>query len=203
MTYNYDVKTNMLISETRKIQLSPISREEIKKLRMSKSDFLIFKRGKRVYSFEGEKKGISITFKNFQHKCPYCKYFLICPKVTENVPEKLTDENYFESCRIEKYPFILLGYEQPSSFYVWKCEKFVPSSKNNNNVTNKNKNSDLSATVETSKSKEIEIKDSLKKEEESIYPLITETERLSIAFPNRIKNRSQLILKNLIRDISP
>lgn len=203
MTYEYDLETNMLINENEKIQLIPISREEIKNLRISKSDFLIFKRRKRVFSFEGPNKDVYIQFKNFYHKCPHCQNFLICPKVMERVPDILTDENYLDSCRIEKYPFILLGYEKNLSFYVWKCEKYVPYSKKDTGTPKKD-NIPKSKVKNESKSSLENENFNIDKAEPIMSRLITEEERLSLAFPDRVKKREKLLnLGKIIRDVSP
>ena len=195
MTYEYDFDTNMLIGENKKIQLVPILDDEIKKLRISKSEFLIFKRGKKLYSFEGYDKKTLIKFKNFYHKCPYCKNFLICPKVMERVPDILNNDNYEDSCRIEKYPFILIGYEQPTSFYVWKCKKYVPTQKvkpPNKNITNPNNKDEIP-----------QINNEQIKDETNISSFITEDKRMSLAFPNRKKHQELIDLGKIIRNVSP
>lgn len=201
MTYKYDFDTNMLMSKNKNIQLVSITFEEIKKLRISKSNFLIFKRGKNVYSFEGHDKKTIITFKNFYHKCPHCKEFLRCPKVMERELDPLTEENYKDSCRIEKYPFILLGYEQPDSFYVWKCKKYVPTQKVNppkKNIANPNNKDE----IPQSNNEQTEDVDT-SKDETKISGLITEAERMSLAFPDRKKHQELIDLGKIIRDISP
>lgn len=195
MTYTYDPILNMLSGIDSGIELIPISKEEMKKARFEDSDFLFFKDNENLYSFNGNKEGIKVEFENYEHLCPHCKNFFNCSKVMEKKTDDFNEQNYEDCCRIEKYPFITLGYEKMSFFYVWKCNKYIGPSRLVRKIKQQKK---LQKAIS-------EIESTPKPIEETCTTTIPAAEPKSLCFeiPKKNKHEDLLKLQKLIKDISP
>ncbi len=125
--------------------LKQISEEELLKVRCSYTPFFVYKENNSLYASKIPK---SLRFLNIGdscgHICQRCNRVLHynnseqgCPKIqdrflTESQHSSGIIEKILDAKRIEKYPFIVNGYEsintRAESFVVTKCNRFEPIS---------------------------------------------------------------------------
>lgn len=137
--------------------LTPVNVEEISKLRASGNPGFVLK-NEGSYFYTEIPRTLSLVSNDIlgNHKCPYCKHFFSstapCPKLTdpslswftrrlpaseEEIP-KFIERAVEQSSRIEKFPFIIKGYETfncpAEAFVVIICSRYdsFPAAKTKN-----------------------------------------------------------------------